>query len=234
MLKYFLTDNPLTERTDDLMAQTVVNRTYDKEAIITEMLRRGNLVTKTDALAVLNAFEETIADIVKDGGTVNMPLFNTSFSISGVFESPLDSFDGNRHKLNLNLTKGTLLRNAEKEVKTEKTTAATAQSVILEVKDAISGKINEVLTPNGILQVWGNSLRIGGDNTEVGFWFVPSSGEAIKASVIVTNKPSNLILMIPPLAAGNYTLKLVSQSSSGGTLLKAPRTYVFDKIFTVS
>lgn len=234
MLKYYLTDNPLTERTDDQMAQTLVDRTYDKEAVITEMLRRGNLVTRTDAVAVLNAFEETIVDIVKDGGCINLPLFNTSFSISGVFENQMDTFDSNRHKLNLNLAKGTLLRNAEKEVKAEKTAAIAAQPTILEVKDALSGKTNEVLTPNGVLQLWGNSLKIAGDNAQVGCWFVSSAGDAVKASVIVTNKPSSLIVVIPALAAGDYTLKIVTQSTSGGILLKAPRTCIFDKALTVS
>ena len=63
MLKYYLTDNPLTERPDDQMAQTIVDRTYEKEAIITEILLRGNLVTKTDTLAVLNVLEEIIVVI---------------------------------------------------------------------------------------------------------------------------------------------------------------------------
>ena len=56
-----------------------------------------------------------------DGEAINLPLINTSFSISGVFDSPMDAFDGNRHKLNLNITKGVLLREAEKKVKLQKT-----------------------------------------------------------------------------------------------------------------
>jgi hypothetical protein len=216
------------------MAQTLVDRTYDKEAVISEILRRGTLVTKTDAVAVLNAFEEVVVDIAKDGGTVNLPLFNTSFSISGVFENQMDSFDGSRHKLNLNLSKGVLLRDAEKEVKMEKRLGAAPQPNILEVKDALSGKVNESLTPNGVLQVWGNNLKIAGEDPEVGFWFVPSAGSPIKAAVIVTNKPSNLIVVIPALPVGEYTLKIVTQCTSGGVLLIASRTYISDKVFTVS
>jgi DNA-binding domain/Domain of unknown function (DUF4469) with IG-like fold len=233
MLKYNLLDNPLTERPDDYAAQTIVDRTSDKEAIITEILRRGNLVTRTDAVAVLNAFEETVVDIVRDGGTINLPLFNTSFSISGVFDGPMDSFDANRHKLKVNLSKGTLLRNAEKQVGLEKTSAVSPQPNILEVKDAVSGKVNEVLTPGGVLQVWGNNIRIAGDNSEVGLWFVPESGSAVKAGVVVTNKPSNLIAMIPALAPGNWTVKVATQYTSGGTLLSSPRTSTFDKVLAI-
>jgi hypothetical protein len=49
------------------------------------MLQRGTLLTKTDIIAVF--------PILPAGSTVNLPLFNTSFSISGVFDSPLDNFD---------------------------------------------------------------------------------------------------------------------------------------------
>ena len=96
MLKYSLVENLLTDRPDDYSAQTHCVTSLDKEAIIKRMLQRGNLLTRTDILAVLNGFEETVTDALLEGNNLTLPLFNTSFSISGVFESPLDSFDGNR------------------------------------------------------------------------------------------------------------------------------------------
>lgn len=233
MLKYFLIDNPLTERTDDYAAQPVAAKTYTRGEIIDLMLRKGTLVTKTDAVAVINNLEEVVTDIIRDGGTINLPLFNTSFSISGVFDGPMDAFDPSRHKLNVNLTKGTLLRNAEKEVRLQKTDVGTAMPAIIEIKDVISGKTNEVLTPNGVIQLWGNNLKIDGDHADVGLWFVPETGDAVKAVVFVTNKPSSVIAMIPVLAAGNYTLRIVTQHS-GSNLLKTPRTIIFDRPLAVS
>ena len=94
MLKYALQENLLTERPDDYAAQTIVEGSYDKEAIINLMLQRGTLATRTDMLAVLNLFEEVITGLIQNGGTINLPLFNTSFSISGVFDGPMDIFDG--------------------------------------------------------------------------------------------------------------------------------------------
>ena len=235
MLKYSLIDNPLTERPDDYMAQTIVSRTFDEEGIVREMLRRGTLLTRTDALAVLNIWKETIVDIVLDGGTINTPLFNTSFSISGVFEGPMDSFDGSRHKLNVNVTKGTALRDAEKRVRVEKTDTLVPQPNIVEVKDAVSGRVSEKLTPGGVLQLWGNHLKIMGENPEVGLWFVPEAGgDAAKAEVVVVNKPSSIIAMIPAtLAKGNYAVRIVTQFSGGGPLLKVPRMHLFDKLLEV-
>ena len=229
MLKYTLQENLLTERPDDYMAQTISTRSYDKEAIIALILRRGTLLTRTDVLAVLNVLEETVADIIKDGGTINLPLFNTSFSISGVFDGPMDTFDGGRHKLNVNLSKGTLLRNTEKQVLFTKTDAATPASAIIEIKDVVSDTINHMLTPGGVIQLWGSNLKLAGDHADVGLWFMPETGEAIRAEVIITNKPASLIAMIPAaLTPGSYTLRIVTQYS-GGTLLKTPRVSVSDK-----
>jgi len=57
-------------------------------------------------------------------------------------------------------------------------------------------------------------------------------GEAVKAQVIVQNKPSLLIIAIPSLTAGTYTLKLVTQFTNGH-LLKLPRTCYFNKMLIV-
>jgi len=163
MLKYSLTENLLTERNDDFSAQTYSVASLDKEAIIARILKKGTTLTRTDVLAVLNAFEETVADALLQGYSMTLPLFNTSFSISGVFESALDTFDGNRHKLNINLTKGILLRNAERNVKFEKTNTPAPLPQIQEVKDSVSQTVNERLTARGVVEVRGYNLKIDGD-----------------------------------------------------------------------
>ena len=233
VLKYSLVENVLTERPDDLSAQTHSMGSLDREAIMTRMLQKGTLLTRTDIVAVLNNFEETIADALLNGYTVNLPLFNTSFSISGVFESAMDSFDGNRHKLNINLTKGILLRNAEKNVKLEKTAARAPQPTIQEVRDSVSGVVNERLTASGVVELRGYNLRIDGDNPACGLWFVDENGTETKATVIVENKPSRIMAMIPALNAGSYQVKVVTQYTGSAALLKTPKMMVFPKNLTV-
>jgi len=134
--------------------------------------------------------------------------------------------------VNVNLTKGMVIRQAESQVAIEKTGTVTPQPQIMEVKDSVTGKVNELLTPGGVLEVWGNNIKIAGDNPDCGLWFVPGSGDPIKAQVIVQNKPSTLIVMIPMLAFGNYTLKLVTQFT-GSNLLKNPKTSFYLKGLTV-
>ncbi|MDR2011200.1 MAG: DUF4469 domain-containing protein [Bacteroidales bacterium] len=232
MLKYSLLENQLTERPDDYSAQTHSVASLDKEAIINRMLSRGTLLTRTDILAVLNGLEETITDALLEGNSINLPLFNTSFSVSGVFEGPLDSFDGNRHKLNINLTKGVLLRNAEKEVKLEKTNAVSPQPQVQEIKDSISGIVNERLTPQGVIEVRGYNLKIEGNDPSCGLWFVDENGNEVKADIIIENKPSKVIAIIPALSNGNYQIRITTQYT-GGALLKTPKVYVYPKKLSV-
>ncbi|MGC9151788.1 MAG: DUF4469 domain-containing protein, partial [Microbacter sp.] len=60
------------------------------------------------------------------------------------------------------------------------------------------------------------------------------TGEITKVdpSDVVTNNPSELIIITPELPAGSYTLRVTSQYT-GNALLKEPRTASFDKLLTV-
>ncbi|MDR0375268.1 MAG: DUF4469 domain-containing protein [Treponema sp.] len=48
------------------------------------------------------------------------------------------------------------------------------------------------------------------------------------------NNPSEIIAVIPPLSAGAYRVKIVTQFSSSGKYLKNPHTFTFEKDLTVS
>ncbi|MDR1348392.1 MAG: DUF4469 domain-containing protein [Prevotellaceae bacterium] len=229
MLEYSLHENLLTERTDDYSAQTHSKASYNREQFIDLMLQRGTLMTKTDALAVLNNIEETVAYIVKNGGMINMPLFNTGFSISGVFEGAADVFDPNRHHLHVNISKGTLLRDAEKDVKLTKVNVASPQPQILEVKDSVTGSIDSLLTAGGVIEIVGVNIKIAGDSSACGLYFVDASGTETKAVTLVNNKPATVIAIIPALAAGEYHIKIVTQYSTSRDL-KEPKTAVYSKL----
>lgn len=233
MVTYSLSENKLTESEDDYMAQAYNKNSFDKEAIIERLLQRGTLLTKTDILAVLNGLEEVAADITKEGGTINLPLFHTSFSISGVFNGPLDMFDNNRHKFNINVNKGKIFRDMESEIELEKVGTPPPNNQIVEVKDSVSGKINETLTPNGVVEIFGTNIKISGKDPSCGLSFIPASGTESKVTTLVQNKPSSLIAMVPALPKGKYTVKIVTQYSGGGALVKIPRIVVFDKTLTV-
>ena len=232
-LKYALLENLLTDRPDDYKAQTQATVRHDLESILEQMTQKGSTVTKTDALAVLNAFFEVIARITAAGGAIHTELLRTRLSVSGVFEGAADRFDPSRHRIHLHLHAGSLLQAATRQLGVEKVALAPIVPHILEVKDAASGAVNQTLTSGGVVEISGSRLKIVGDAPHNGVYFVGEDGAAQKAPHLIVNRPTRLIAMTPALPAGRYTLQVTTQYSTKGPV-KAPRQGVFPQMLTVA
>ncbi|MDR1221368.1 MAG: DUF4469 domain-containing protein [Tannerella sp.] len=92
-----------------------------------------------------------------------------------------------------------------------------------------------LLTPGCNLKISGYKIRIDGSNAANGIYFVnqaTSERTRVDVSDIVTNNPSELIVMIPDLSSRTYLLEVTTQYTPG-TLLKEPRKTMFDKPLTV-
>ena len=234
MLKYSLRENLLTPAPDDYMAQAADVRSYTLDEIIDLMMEKGTTLTRADVAATLQVYGEVVSAIIKDGSAVNTPLMNTSMSISGVFDGANDSFDKKRHTVNLNITAGTLLRDAVTKVKCEKTEGASTDPYITEVTDIVTGTANTTLTKGGVVQLVGARLKFDAKDAAQGIFFVPETGEAVRAAVIAENKPARLMAIIPAdLAAGTYYIEVRSKHSGGGKPLKAVKAGRFAKPLTV-
>ena len=223
MLKYCLRENLLTPAPDDYMAQAADVRSYTLDEIIDLMMEKGTTLTRADVAATLQVYGEVVSAIIKDGSAVNTPLMNTSMSISGVFDGANDSFDKKRHTVNLNITAGTLLRDAVTKVKCEKTEGTSTDPYITEVTDIVTGTVNTTLTKGGVVQLVGARLKFDAKDTA-----------QVRAAVIAENKPARLMAIIPAdLAAGTYYIEVRSKHSGGGKPLKAVKVGRFAKPLTV-
>jgi len=235
MLKYCLRENLLTPAPDDYMAQMTDVRSYTLDEIIDAMMEKGTTITRADVAATLQVYGEVCSSIIADGSAINTPLMNTSMSISGVFNGANDSFDKKRHTVNLNLTAGTLLREAAAKVKCEKTETVSTDPYITEVTDVVSGKVNTVLTKGGVVQLTGSRLKFDQKDEAQGIFFVPETGTPVRAAVIAENKPARLMAIIPAdLAQGTYYIEVRTKLSGGGTKLKAVKKGSFAKPLTVT
>ena len=235
MLKYSLRENLLTPAPDDYMAQAQDVRSYTLDEIIDLMMEKGTTLTRADVAATLQVYGEVVSAIIKDGSAVNTPLMNTSMSISGVFDGANDSFDKKRHTVNLNITAGTLLRDAVTKVKCEKTEGVSTDPYITEVTDIVSGKVNEVLTKGGVVQLVGSRLKFDAKDTAQGIFFVPETGNPVRAAVIAENKPARLMAIIPAdLAAGTYYIEVRTKYANATKQLKTLKIGRFAKPLTIT
>jgi hypothetical protein len=69
-----------------------------------------------------------------------------------------------------------------------------------------------------------------------GVWFVnQADGTWTKvAENLAVNRPAEVVALVPALSAGKYKLEIVTQHSSGGAVLKAPRTIAAEPELTVA
>ena len=235
MLKYSLRENLLTPAPDDYMAQVTDVRSYTLDEIIDLMMEKGTTLTRADVAATLQVYGEVVSAIIKDGSAVNTPLMNTSMSISGVFDGANDNFDKKRHTVNLNITAGTLLRDAVTKVKCEKTEGASTDPYITEVTDIVTGTANTTLTKGGVVQLVGARLKFDAKDTTQGIFFVPETGAPVRAAVIAENKPARLMAIIPAdLAAGTYYIEVRTKILEGNKSGKTLKTGRFNKALTVA
>jgi len=232
-LKYSLTENLLTAQPDDYSARPQDLKSHNLESIISQMLEKGSTVTRADILAVLNNFFEVTETITANGEIINTELFKTNFSITGVFNGAADTFDKNRHAIKVNTNAGKVLKDALAKIQAEKITVTEAIPYILEVKDSVSGSVNDQITSAGVLEITGSLLKIEGSNSNNGVRLTAGDGTKHKIRTLIDNKPSRLFVILPKLKAGEYTLQVTSQYGGGNSMLKNPRTGTFNKLLTV-
>ena len=233
-MRYSLISHPFTERTEECIAMTHNAGIIDEAELIRLVKDYNSTLTISDIYALFASLKDIIPKVLAKGYYLNLPLLNTSYSIAGVFNRHTDTFDSNRHKLKLNITKGILLRDIEKSVSLQKCDSPQPNLRIKEVKDATTGEVNTIMTKGGVIEIIGRNIKINGDNPMCGLWFVGENGEETRAAMIIENKPSRIFAEVPKdLAAGVYQVKIVTQHTVGA-ILKTPRAFVYQKLLTVS
>ena len=235
MIKYALRENLLTAEPDDYMAQVTDAKAYTLDEVIDRMAKRGTTVTRTDLVAIMQLYGEECAAIVEEGGCLNTPLVNTSYSITGVFTGEDDSFDKSRHTLKLNVTPGTLLKEAVKKARTTKVESASTDPYITKVSDKVTLSTSEVKA-GSVMELLGSRLKFDAGDCEQGVFAVSSSdGKAYRCPVVIENKPARVIVLLDSaVPAGEFTVEVRTKMGSTGHQLKTLKTGRFRKTLTAT
>lgn len=235
-IKANLYDNPLTDDPNDFIARVSTERTLNVNDICDSAVSRGGADISASAMSHgVELFLKEMAYQLCDGFSVNTGYFTASPLIKGVFNSADEKFNAAKHSVAFQFNQGDTLRKELAGVEVSIQGVADSSIAVLQVTDVKTGSVNDQLTPNRNLKIKGYKLKLAGDNAAVGVYFVnkdTAERTKVDASDIVTNNPSELVIVIPALAAGAYTLEAVSQYSVGASL-KEPRTASFDKALTV-
>lgn len=225
VLKGWLVDNTVT--TDDLndkILQLESAGSADFDDIIDEMLKEDTglrIETLTHAILLYNRI---LARLILSGYSVNTGIFRAVAKFLGIVEGGV--WNKEKNSIYVAVTQDKALR--EEIAKTSVSILGTKSNVmyILETEDRKTGLKDGTATSGRNLIVRGAALKVTGDNEAVGVTLTNGEGVETKldADMIASNKPSELMLLIPSgLADGEYTLTVTTQYSTGA-VLKAPRS----------
>jgi hypothetical protein len=232
-MEYFLVDNNLTPDPNDQIAIPTNIRSYTDNDIIDRIMQRGTTLTRPDLLAAVRAYLEEHGYIVEEGNGFNTGLINAGPSITGKFNDATDSYDHSRHSLRYSMNFSKDIREKISRVKMTKVQAPVTGPIIVAIKDSLSGQTDGTLSAGGVLDIAGSRLKVYPDIPEDGVYFLASDGTEYKASVLVENKPSRVIVMLPVLPVGSYTLEVRTHYSSSSIPGKQLRKTQFAKLLNV-
>ena len=236
-IKAYLYDNALTkDNPNDYVARVISERSLNVQQVCNAAEQRGGSdISAASMEHAVNLFLKEMAYQLCDGYSVNTGYFAALPNIRGVFDSPTEKFNPEKHAILFQFNQGEKLRKELPSIEVEILGTAESGNFISQVTDAKSGSVNDLLTPERNLRITGQKIKIVGESPDNGIYFVNlSTGERVQvdASDIVTNNPSELLIVIPLLSSGKYKLEVVTQFS-GAVPLKEPRTANFDKELTV-
>ncbi|MDR1830160.1 MAG: DUF4469 domain-containing protein [Candidatus Fibromonas sp.] len=232
-----LYDNVLTEDPNDFAARVVADKPLTSKDVCNYAAQRGGADISAKAMEhAVDLYLSEMAYLLCNGFTVNTGVFNVRPKIKGVFNKATEQFNPEKHKISFDFNQGLRLRRELANINVEITGVNKATFFIDEVTDIESESISDLLTPNRNLRISGSKIRISGENAENGVYFInQETNERVKvSSKMPVNKPSELIVVIPALAAGSYKLEIATQYGGNSKhLLKEPRNTVFDRVLSV-
>lgn len=207
-LKIALFENHLTSDPNDYMAVVQDLQSKTQEDVIDQMIGRGSTVTKAEALSVMEEYAASIEQLLKDGFSINTPLFNLSPSVKGVFSGPEENFNPTVHSVKINITTGTRLNSIGQQVIVERVKGSLPKPDPEYLYDHGSDTRNEVLTPGNIAQIRGSRLKFDPTDPQQGIFIIAADNTETKATTVSRNMPSQLDFLVPPLAAGEYRVEI--------------------------
>ena len=229
-LDFSLAENLMTPDPNDMMAQTANVTSFGINDIFRRILARNPGLGLSQLKASFDEVVEECCRITEEGAAFTTELVNAQPSIAGVFNGAADAFDPKRHRVKTNLTAGTRLKKATAAVKTRKVQTAEPAPFIIEINDVVSNSVNEQITPGGVIQIRGGSLKLALANPENGVFLTDENGNTFKLNNIVENKPARIIVMIPSdIQQGTYTLEVRSSFINSAKEAKNIKTGRFNR-----
>ena len=237
--KIWLRLNLLTKDVDnDYTAEvSTMKNTFRNEDIARAIVVEGSEIKFDTMLSIINQHDRIIREKVQQGYSVLTETCQFTPRVSGSWITAKDQFDPARHKITLDITLSSQMREALTKVGVEVLGVKDSGAGINRVTDGATGAVDSTITIGDTIDIEGDKVRIAGDAEGVGVFFIDASGAVTQATGrLRRNDPKFVQIQVPAtLSKGTqYTLRIVTQYTTGTGLLKEPRTIEFEHPLTTS
>ncbi|MDR2634113.1 MAG: DUF4469 domain-containing protein [Treponema sp.] len=229
----------------NLLTQDIENDRIAEVSTAGNTLRNGDIAERIVAarselrletiLSVLAVRDEVVRDALVQGFAVQDGCVRISPRVSGSWIGASHSFDPAVHRIGLDVSPCADMRSALEAVGVEVLGEKDSGAFIALVTDLSTGKTDGTISPDEDLAVTGDKIKIAPEDEQgLGVFFVDSSGTEHPVSHrLAENQPKKLLFRVPALAAGVYTLKVVTRFSNSTTLVREPRAISYEFPLTV-
>ena len=180
-------------------------------------------------LAILNERDVVVLDSVLAGSSVQDGVIHITPNVTGVWTGLDRVVDYTKQKPGISARPTALLREKLAQVRMEVLGVKDSGAYIGHVTDVATKATDVHITPNGIMIISGDKLRIApDDDPEMGIFIISEDGTKTPVTQISQNDPKKLTALVPPLPTGIYTLRVVTRFSNRTTFLKTARTIEYN------
>jgi hypothetical protein len=203
--------------------------------IVEELKNDGMELNPATVKDVITRFNNKCIDLLLQGRNVSNGLVHMRLSIKGITYDK--TWDRKRNPIHLVISQSKDLREAIADTIVEIMGEHPEPTAIYTVTDLSTGKVDGTITRRFNAEIKGTYIRVVGDDPACGIYFYNEERQEeykLENVNIVLNDPSKILILVPEeLEPRTYELRIVTQFTHGGILLKNPRTIAFSIPVTV-
>jgi hypothetical protein len=170
---------------------------------------------------ILDQADAVTREYVRRGHSVLTGCCQFTPRVQGVWESATANYDPKKHKIGLHIIPSAEMREALKAVSLELMGVKPDGAVIGLVTDTSTGLADGNMVSGDVIAIEGEKIKIAPDNeASLGVFFIDADEKVIPVTHrLIQNDNSKVVVMVPTLPAGQYTLRIVTRYTRGATLL---------------